>query len=293
MLWDDVRIFLAVARGGGFVTAARRLGLDHTTVARRINALETATESVLLHRSPRGSKVTEAGLILIEHAERMEAEAVAAAQQLGSAEQQLAGAVRLATPEAFGASLVAPAMKAFHDRHPGIHLELAPEARAVSLSKREADIAVTLASPPTGRLFVQKLTNYRLGLYASKSYLESASSIETLDDLRLHPLVWYIDEMIDFPELRFLDQVMTGLRPAFRSSSITAQQTAVASGLGLGILHRFAAEMDPRLVRLLPDQINVERSYWLVVHADQRHLPRIRAVVDFLHGLIRQRTEKL
>lgn len=293
MLWDDVRIFLAVARAGGFVAAARRLGIDHTTVARRLSALETATGAVLLHRSPRGSKLTDAGLTLLEHAERMEAEAVAAAEQLGSAEQKLSGVVRLATPEAFGSWLVAPAMKALHDRHPGINLELAPEARAVSLSKREADIAVTLARPPRGRLFAQKLTDYRLGLYASRAYLTGAPPIETLEDLRAHPLVWYIDEMIDFPELRFLDQVLTGLRPAFRSSSITAQQTAVSSGLGIGILHRFAAEQDSRLVRLLPEQINVERSYWLVLHADQRHLPRIRAVVEFLHALVRQQRGRL
>jgi DNA-binding transcriptional LysR family regulator len=248
---------------------------------------------VLMHRSPRGSKLTDAGLALLEHAERMEAEAIAAAQHLGTAEQQLSGAVRLATPEAFGSWLVAPAVKVLHDRHPGIHLELAPEARAVSLSKREADIAVALAQPPKGRLFAQKLTDYRLGLYASRAYAESAPPIATIEDLRDHPLVWYIDELIDFPELRFLDQVTTGLRPAFRSSSITAQQTAVAGGLGVGILHRFAAEQDPRLVRLLPEEINVERSYWLVLHADQRHLPRIRAVVDFLHDIVRRNRDRL
>lgn len=288
MLWDDLRIFLAVARSGGFVTAGRRLGVDHTTVARRLSALEAATGAILVHRSPRGSTLTDAGLMLLERVERMEGEAIAAAEQLGSAGQRLSGAVRLATPEAFGSWLVAPAVKTLHDRHPGIQLELAPEARAISLSKREADIAVTFARPPKGRLFAQKLVDYSLGLYASRQYLETSSPVTSVNDLTAHPFVWYIDELIDFPELRFLDQVISGVKPAFRSSSITAQQHSVANGLGVGILHRFAAEQDPRLVRLLPDEIRVERSYWLVLHADQRHLPRIRAVVDFLHELIRR-----
>lgn len=287
MSWDDLKIFLAVARAGGFVGAGRRLGLDHTTVARRLSALEAAAGALLMHRSPRGSRLTEAGVALLEHAERMEAEVIAAAAHLGSGDQSLSGAVRLATPEAFGAWLVAPAMRTFHERHPGIQLELTPEARAVSLSKREADIAVTLARPPRGRLFAQKLTDYRLGLYASRDYLEGAKPIADLADIREHPLVWYIDELIDFPELRFLDQVLTGVSPAFRSSSITAQQAAVAGGLGLGILHVFAAAQDARLQRVLPKAVGVERSYWTVMHADQRRLPRIRAVADFLQDLVR------
>jgi DNA-binding transcriptional LysR family regulator len=195
--------------------------------------------------------------------------------------------VRLATPEAFGTWLVAPNAKVLHATHPGMQLELVAGAGAVNLSKREADIAVSLARPAQGRLFAQKLTDYRLGLYASRDYLAAAGPIADLASLRRHPLVWYIDELIDIPELRFLDQVATGIQPVFRSSSIAAQQAAVASGLGLGVLHVFAAEQDPRLVRVLSEMVAIQRSYWLILHADQRHLPRIRAVAEFLHDIVR------
>jgi DNA-binding transcriptional LysR family regulator len=293
MNWDDLRIFVAIARAGGLVAASRRLNLDHTTVARRLSALESAVGAKLVHRSPRGARLTDAGASLLEHAERIEAEALAAAEKLGAESQHPAGAVRLATPEAFAVWLVAPHVHELYARHPGVTLELAPEARAVNLSKREADVAVSLSRAESGRLYTQKLADYRVGLYASRDYLAAAGPITQLSEVKNHPLVWYIDDLIDIPQLKFLDQVVAGARPVFRSSSIAAQQAAVASGLGLGVLHAFAAAQDPRLVRILADEVAIERSYWLVLHADQRHLPRIRAVVDFLHDLVRSDRHKL
>jgi DNA-binding transcriptional LysR family regulator len=293
MNWDDLRIFLAVARQGGLVLAARRLGVDQTTVARRLTALEQAVGTRLIHRSPRGARLTEAGLGFIEHAERMEAEALAAADRFGADDHALTGAVRLATPEAFGAYLVAPAARRFYERYPNIQLELVPEARALNLSRREADIAVSLGRPQQDRLYVQKLADYNLGLYASEAYLEVAGPIDCLAALRDHPLVWYIDELIDLPELRYLDQIARGLPTAFRSTSVVAQHNAVASGLGIGVLHAFSAEADPRLKRVLPDDIRVDRTYWMILHADQRHLPRVRAVAQFMRDLVQDAPLKL
>jgi DNA-binding transcriptional LysR family regulator len=110
--------------------------------------------------------------------------------------------------------------------------------------------------------------------------------IDTLDAVKAHPLVWYIDELIDIPELRYFDQIVSDAPTVFRSSSIAAQQAAVANGLGLGVLHVFAAEQDSRLQRVLPE-VEVTRSYWLLMHADQQRLPRIRAVVEFLDEVVR------
>jgi len=284
--WDDLRLFLAVSREGRLIAAGRVLGLDHTTVARRLTALEGAIGSRLFDRSPRGVTLTGAGLALVAFAERMETEVEAAAAALGGQDARISGTVRLATPDAFGTYIVAPHAARLHALHPHLELELAPQSRLVSLTRREADIAVTLNRPPRGRLLTRKLTDYRLGLYASADYLARCGLIEDMRDIARHPLVWYIDELIDMPELRFLDQIVQDARPAFRSSSIVAQQHAVAGGLGLGILHVFAAEQDPRLVRLLPESVEVRRSYWLVTHADQRDMPRIRAVTAFLDALI-------
>ena len=284
MNWDDLRIFLAVARTGGLLSAARKLDVDHTTVARRLTSLEAAIGAQLIDRSPRGARLTDAGSALLEHAERIETETLAAAERLRGADERASGVVRLATPEAFGAWMVTPALPRLQALHPGIELELVPQPHNVNLTKREADLAVTLARPPKGRLYAQKLTNYHLGLYASEQHLERLGPIASLAELQARPMVGYIEEMIDVPELRALGDF--GGRPAFRSSSIVAQQIAVASGVGVGLLHVFAAEQVAGLKRVLADEVEIERSYWLAVHADQRHLPRVRAVIDFLHDIV-------
>lgn len=291
--WNDLRFFLAVARGGGLMAAARRLEVDQTTVARRLSALEAAIGARLIDRSPRGVTLTGQGLTLVDYAERIEAETIAAAERLGVDGQPLSGTVRLATPEAFGAWLVAPAAKAFHARFPGLQLELVPESRSVNLSRREADIAISLSRPTQGRLVSRRLAEYSLGLYASRAYLDEHGPLLSLADLPGRPLVWYIDELIDVPELRYLDQVADGAPTMFRSNSIAAQQAAVASGLGLGVLHKFAASQDPRLVRVLPDALDLRRSYWLCAHADQARIPRVRAVMDFLIDLAAARHKDL
>jgi DNA-binding transcriptional LysR family regulator len=283
--WDDLRIFLSVAREGRLLAAAQRLGLDHSTVARRMSALEAVLGSRLIDRSPRGVALTPGGEAMLQHAERMEAEMLAATAEVGEQGHRVAGSVRLSTPEAFGTYLVAPNVGILRERHPHIQLELAPESRTVSLSKREADIAIGLNRPPKGRVVARKLVDYRLGLFAASSYLERCLSIERVEALRDHPLVWYIDELIDIPELRYFHQIVTDTPTVFRSSSIAAQQAAVASGLGIGVLHLFAAEQDSRLVRILPE-VEITRSYWLMFHADQQRLPRVRAVVEFIDRLV-------
>jgi DNA-binding transcriptional LysR family regulator len=286
LIWDDLRLFLAIARAGRMTVAARAVGLDQTTMARRLNALEASVGSTLTERSPRGIRLTDAGAALVAFAERMEAEVSAAAQMLGGRDAAVSGTVRLATPEAFGTYLIAPNVPALSARHPALQLELSPQSRMVSLINREADLAITLNRPPKGRVVARRLVDYRVGLYASKAYLAEHGPIDGLEQAADHPFAWYIDDMLELPELRYLREISVDARPVFRSSSIAAQQAAVAAGLGLGMLHVFAAEADGRLVRILPEKVEIVRSYWLVMHADQQKLPRIRAVVDFLDELV-------
>ncbi|MBT0670163.1 LysR family transcriptional regulator [Novosphingobium profundi] len=283
--WDDLRLFLAVARSGRLAAAGRGLGLDHSTIARRLSGLEAAVGSRLFDRGPRGVQLTDAGQGLLDHAERIEGEIAAAAEKLGGGDARVRGAVRLATPEAFGTYLVAPSAERLHRAHPELRLELAPESQRVSLANRDADIAVFLHQPTSGPIVARHLTDYRLGLYASHAYLERHGPIRR-DELARHPFAWYIDARIDIPELRFLSEVSADATPVFRSTSINAQHAAVAGGLGLGILHLFAAERDPALVRVLPEAVEITRSYWLGFHADHQRLPRVRAVVDFLGALV-------
>lgn len=284
--WDDLRLFLSVARGGSFLAAGKRLGLNHTTLARRVSVLEQSLGARLFDRSPRGLQPTKAGLALLQHAGRVEEEILAAGREMEGQDEQVSGMVRLATPEAFGTFFIAPRAHLLHARYPGIALELAPESRTVNLSKREADIAISLHRPDTGRLNAARLVDYRIGLYASEDLLARTGPVTSLEQLRSRPFISYIEEMIDLPELRYLDQSLAE-HCVFRSSSVAAQMEAVASGLGFGLLHCFAVAPHMRLVRVLPEVVEVVRSYWMVVHSDLARVPRIRAVADFVAGEVR------
>lgn len=284
--WDDLRLFLAVARARRFVGAGRNLGINHATVIRRLSALEASIGTRLIDRSRRGLTLTQAGAVLFEHAEQAERafdSGVAAA--IGEGGGVMTGVVRLATPEALGTHVIAPAMAAFHAAHTGIILELTPESRFVSLANRDADIAITLDRPDSGRLVSRRLVDYRLGLYASADYLARHGAV-TQANIADHPFVGYIEEMIDLPGLRYLRELPVKPRTMFRSTSSVAQETAVAAGLGLGILHCFAASRQAGLVRVLQDEVGFVRSYWMLIHMDRRTLPRVRAVVDFIDTLV-------
>ena len=285
---DQLHAFLTVVREGNTVAAARRLGLDHSTVSRRLTALEAQLDTRLFDRSPRGLAPTAAGLALVVEAEKVESALLAAASSVAGLDSAVTGTVRLATPEIFGTFLVAPRVNELAARHPGLALELAPESRSISLSKREADIAIMLRQPPKGRLVARKLVDYRIGLYASRAYLDQAGPIVQRAQLCEHRFVSYIEELVAFPELVALHQIVPDARIAFQSSSSAAQQAAVGAGVGLGMLHVVAADRDRDLVRLLAGEIEVWRSYWLVLHADLRRVPRVRAVVDFIDALVRE-----
>jgi DNA-binding transcriptional LysR family regulator len=282
----DLMLFLSILREGNMVAAGRRTGIDHSTVARRLTALERELGARLFDRSSRGVSPTPAAFALQRHAERIESELLAASASLAARDDVVEGVVRLATTEMFGTYLVAPHVGALRRRHPGLTLELATESRSTSLAKREADIAVMLTMPPRGRLVGRKLTDYRLGLYASRDYLEREGTPGSVDDLHRHYFVSYIEELAGFREMIALDQLLPGAPVRFRSTSAAAQQAAVAAGMGIGMLHLFAAGQDARLVRLLPAEVEVLRSYWVVMHADLQKLPRIRATISFLEDAI-------
>jgi len=285
---DQLIAFLTIVREGNTVAAARRLGIDHSTVSRRLSALENTLGSRLFDRSPRGLTPTDAASALIGHAERVESELILAAGSAAQRDTHVSGTVRLATPEIFGTYLVAPHIAELHEKYPDLALELAPESRTFSLSRREADIAITVSRPPRGKLVARKLVDYRLGLYASPEYLARHKPIATRADLAEHSFVSYVDELVDFPELLALNKARLGGTVVFRSSSSAAQKAAVASGSGAGMLHVLAAQGDDRLVRLLPEEIEAKLTYWLVMHSDLQRIPRIRAVTTFLVELTRR-----
>jgi DNA-binding transcriptional LysR family regulator len=280
--WDDLRFFLAVARAGRLTVAARRLGADHATVSRRISALETALKAKLFERRPQGYTLTEHGERLLGKAESMETEALAVSSEIGGADLALSGTVRIGTPEGFGTVFLASRTSSFAAQYPDLEIQLVAMPRLLSLSKREADVAISLAPPKEGKIVARKLTDYRLGLYATAAYLSRHPAIRAPDDLHGHEMIGYIDDLIFTPELDYLDEVSKGLTPRLQSSSLVAQLQATLADAGICVLPHFMAALEPRLEPVLAEQISIVRSFWLIVHADLKDVARIRATMDFL-----------
>lgn len=280
--WDDLRIFLAVARARRVAPAARALGVDATTIGRRLQRLETALGTDLFEMAAGERALTERGQALLRHAESVESAALAAMEDVTGQQRRLSGQVRLSVAEGFGTWLLAPGLADFHARHPGIRMDLITASGFLNPSKREADMAVMLARPQRGRLSVKRLGDYRLHLYASPAYLERAGRPDTPPALRDHALVGYVPEFIFSPELDYLDEVEAGLEANLRSTSINMQHRMVAEGAGIGVLPDFIAGHDPSLERLMGERIEITRSFWLVTHGDLRQLARIAAVATWL-----------
>lgn len=287
MDWDHARIFLAVARSGQMLAASRRLGLDQATVTRRINGLESSLGVRLLERSPSGSSLTAAGERFLQSAERIEGEMLRAQGALNDSAVSIAGTVRIGAPDGFGTWYLLPQLAPLLAQHPQLHIQLAPLPRTFSLSKREADLAITIDPPEEGRQRIVKLTDYSLGLYASRDYMRRHAPIETPADIAGHRVVAYVRELLFSPALDYLDEFNVPAGSRFECASVIGQLEAVRAGIGVGVLHDYAAQRDPEFVRLLPERA-VRRTYWLATHADVRDVARVKLVHDFVLAAARR-----
>lgn len=285
--WDDVRIFIAAARAGSLGGAAQRLGIDAATVGRRVARLESTLKSTLVVRSTTGLQLTAAGAQLLDIG--LEAESAMEAAARVTRPDTLAGVVRVSASEGFGVTLMAPALPELRLASPGLRIELAATSGFLSPTRREVDMAITLAAPDAARLIVEPLTPYQLALYASPAYLARRGAPLTVDDLPGFDIVGYIDDLIYAPELRYLDEVRPGLTPHLGSSSIRAQREIIASGGGVGVLPCFLAE---GLERVLPS-ILIERRFWLSTHREVHDTARLRAVRVWLKSLCAARQASL
>ncbi|WP_112662225.1 LysR family transcriptional regulator [Microvirga flavescens] len=279
--WDDLRFFLAVARTGRLTVAARRLEADHTTVSRRLSALEEALQTKLFERRPQGYSLTEQGERLLARAESMESQALSAASEIGGADLAVSGTVRVGAPDGLGTYFLAAELGGLAERHPELTIQLVALPRTFSLSKREADIAVTVEQPTEGRLVSRKLTDYRLRMYASAQYLERHGEPRTLEDLGGRLLVTYVADLVYSPVLHYAVGLEKFGPRHYECASVVAQLEAVRAGVGIGILHDYAARQHPELKLVLPE-VSFTRTYWIVTHADVRSLHRIETVHAFM-----------
>lgn len=281
--WDGLRYFLEVARTQRVSAAALRLGVRHSTVSRRIHALELELGTLLFDKSKSsGFTLTEEGIRFFAYAEQIEGTLISARENISGQSQALSGHLRVGSTEGFGNYVLAPLMTDFQRRFPAITLDIMPVPRFISLSKREADIAIALERPQRGPYLCTKLLDYSLKLYGNTDYLARSAPIRKKSDLADHTFIGYVEELLFSDRLRYLDDIVAHNRVIFKSTSVIAQYHAALQGQSLAILPCFMAAQDGRLQAVLEDDIVVTRSFWMYCHEELRHSRRVMALWDFL-----------
>lgn len=278
--WDHLQFFLVLARAKTLTNAARIIGVEHSTVARRIQALELALGTPLFKREASGYELTLEGLALVPRVEQMEQ----AFLQIEKPHQPLQGRVRIGTPEGFGTAFLANLLAEFSKQYPLLTIDLIPVPKMIKLSHREADIVISIDRPKSGPYIITRLSDYCLKIYGSKKYLAENLPIEKLADLTQHRFVNYIDDLIYSPELYCLERIPLQLNANFRSSSILAQQIAVSAGAGLAILPKFLADDKNELEQVLANEVRFTHTFWMLTLVDLQHEPRIKLVWDYLRS---------
>lgn len=284
MNWDDLRLFLAVARAESLTGAARVVKLDPATLSRRIARLEEDVGAALFTKSPQGYALTDTGLRIRDHAARAEAELALALEQ---GQPGLTGQVRIGAPDGCANYLLPQVCTAIQAENPGLEMQILALPRVVNLSKREADIAITVSPPDAGRLTVRKITDYRLHLAQRRD----AAPVASLDDLKRRPIVGYIPDMIFDRELDYLG-VIGAVGVQLASNSVAVQVQMLRAG-GIGIVHDFALPFAPELTRVLTGQVALTRAFHLVRHADDRRSDRINRLAARLTTGIRAEVARL
>jgi DNA-binding transcriptional LysR family regulator len=279
--WDDCRVFLAVARAGTLSAAARRLGVDQSTVGRRLSALEEATSARLFDRTPEGFLLTASGEAMLQDAEGIEASVDRIERRLMGQDARPEGVVRLATSDSLAAWFLIPRLPAFHARQPKVEIELVTGTPAVDLARREADISLRLSKPAQPNLIARCVGSAEWAVYGSKAYFKSNGRPIVGEELGAHTVVGFDEQLKSTLGARWLAANAARSPVALRSNSLLTIAAGVVAGLGLSPLPCLFGECEPALDRAFDATIGAH-EIWLVVHPDVRTSARVRAVIDFL-----------
>ncbi len=292
MHWDDLKVFLAVGRDESLSQAGKRLKMDPATVGRRVARLEETSGTPLFVKSPQGYALTDMGQRLLVHAQRAEQSMQMATEELSGTTRGMSGQIRIGAPDGAANFLLPQVCARIADENPDLEIQIVALPRVFSLSKREADFVVAVSPPKTGRLMVQKITDYRLSLAGSESYLSQHAEVKTIDDLRGHRMVGYISDMIFDKELDYLKELGVELAD-LASNSVSVQLNCVRQGGGLGIVHDFALPMTPGVTRILLDHVQLSRSFYLLRHQDDKRLERLNRFAKALIEGLRNEVSRL
>ena len=289
--WDDLRIFLAVAREESLSAAGRVLKLDPATVGRRIARLEAALEVPLFVKSPQGYTLSAAGERLLSHGEAAEQAMRAGIDALAGPSGRLSGSFRIGAPDGCANYLLPQVCTRIAEANPGLDIQILALPRVVNLSRREADMAITVSPPTAGQLLVQKITDYHLHLAGARDFL-AANPVATVADLKHLRMIGYIPDMIFDAELDYL----TGLgieRIPLASNSVPVQLQLAEQGTGLCVAHDFALPSHASLRKVLPAEVAFRRAFYLVRHQGDQRSERLNRLAALLSEGLREEVARL
>ena len=279
--WDDLRVFIDVARTANLTQSSRRLKIDHSTVSRRVAQLEAALGASVFERTRTGLKLTEIGERILRHAENVESAVIGIRSEAGN-ETTANGVVRLATMEGIASLYIAPRLPLLRQTAPDLRLELVTSPQVIHVARREADLFLSFFRPPGQGLVSEKIGEFMLDLYASPLYVAQRGAPKSKADLNDHDFVTYIDDFIQVDAVRWLRDIVDEVHSVFNSNSMIAQMNAAAAGLWLVLLPRFAIHDGSPLMRVLDGTVSTSREIWVNVHHDLQFAPRIKTIVNFL-----------
>lgn len=291
--WDDLRLVLAVARGGTLAAAAQDLGVNHSTVFRRLTALEHDIGSKLFERMADGYRATEAGDRLIDAAERMETEALALDRDLTGRDARLSGQIRVTCSETLAMTVLLPQIASFRARHPGIAVDLTVDNRVIDMARREADVALRAARPTQGDLFGRKLADIHVGLFASRSYLKANGTPKSLSDLDRHRIIGWSDSAAQTRVSAWIARYVAKSAIGFRGSGLVTQYLAARAGLGIAVLPVYLAASEKNVVPVLDRMKDLMTELWIVTHRSLKDTARVRAFMDHVGPGVKARIEEL
>ena len=281
--WNDARLVLAVSRTGSLTAAAKQLRVDHSTVFRRLSALEAKLGLRLFERGPGGAYgATAAGARAALAAERMEDEALGLARDLAGQDRRLTGRLRVTCSETLAYRLLTRHIARFRADNPGIVVELVVDSRVLNLSRREAEVALRAARPREGDLWGRKLADVAWTVYGAADYLATAPAIVSAADLGRHPLIGWEEATVGINAADWLADTAPAASVVYRTDSLVNQLVAARAGIGLAVLPCYLGDPEPGLARALPDGPvpALARELWIVTHQDLRHTSRVRAFFD-------------
>jgi DNA-binding transcriptional LysR family regulator len=280
---DDLLVLLAVGRSGRYVTAAEQLGMNHTTISRRIAALEQSIGGRVLARVAGGWELTDLGREALSAAEAIES-AVGSLSADSGGSRTLEGVVRISATDGFSAYIAAPAAAQVRRRHPKVAVEIVTATRRASQQRSGLDVEVVVGEPQVHRAEAIRLGDYRLGIYGSRDYLAEHGRPQTIEDLARYPLVYFIDSMLQVDDLDRARNFTAAMCESVSSTNVFVHVEATRAAAGLGLLPCFMADRHDDLVRVLADTVAVQLTYWLVTRAETLRRPEVAAVVNAIRA---------